>query len=187
MMRLVVTILLLMTAVGCQEGMEAHDLALASRGKVEKVMVPLREPEAAPTLVKAEPLELTVVLNQYYLDGVTETTEVNETIWSMMDFWAEYEGWTLESQAVDRVVFSRKVEDISPLTKKQGYFGLTEAGELAVFQGLPSQGKVMESFKPVPVQPLESKRKLELEKGIKIKSYTHFKQVLERYSDQDVV
>lgn len=186
-MRLVGTILLIMTLLGCQKGMEAHDLALMSKRNTLKATVQNEEREAVPTLVKAEPLELKVVLNEYYLDGVMETTKVTETIWSMMDFWAAYEGWTVESQDVDRVVFSRKVEDISPLTKQQGYFGLTENGELAVFQGLPSQGKVIESFKPVPIQPLESKRKLELEKGIKIKSFRHFRQVLEQFSTEEAV
>ncbi|QAS54707.1 bypass-of-forespore protein C [Halobacillus litoralis] len=143
--------------------------------------------DTVKTLVKPEPLKLKVILREHYIDGVTETTKKEETIWSMMDFWATYEDWTVEEQHIDTVVFQRHVEDISPLTKQQGYFGLTENGELAVFQGLPDNGKVMESFKPIPVKPLESKREKELETGIKIKDQRHFEQVLQQYSDEGEV
>lgn len=146
-----------------------------------------KEENAVKTLVKPEPLKLTVILKEHYIDGVMETTKKEETIWSMVDFWASYEEWTLEDQQLDRVVFQRKVEDISPLTKRQGYFGLTNDGELAVFQGVPNEGKVMESFKPVPIKPLESKRESELKDGIKIKNYRHFEQVVRQYSEQGEV
>lgn len=33
------------------------------------------------TLVQAEPLELTIVMKEHYLDGVVETTTKQETIW----------------------------------------------------------------------------------------------------------
>lgn len=143
--------------------------------------------ESVQTLVKADPLKLTVILKEYYIDGVTETTEKEETIWSMVDFWAAYEGWMVEEQELDRVVFQRQVEDISPLTKHQGYFGLTESGELAVFQGIPNKGKVIESFKPIPIKPLESKGERELKSGIKIKDYRHFEQVVRQYSEENEV
>ncbi|WP_226583337.1 BofC C-terminal domain-containing protein [Halobacillus litoralis] len=143
--------------------------------------------KALETLVKPEPLKLTVILKEHYIDGVTETTKKEETIWSMMDFWSSYEGWMIEEQNLDRIVFQRQVEDISPLTKQQGYFGLTEDGELAVFQGIPNEGKVIESFKPIPIKPLESKRINELENGIKIRDYRHFEQVVHQYSDETEV
>ncbi|MBX0358845.1 BofC C-terminal domain-containing protein [Halobacillus sp. Nhm2S1] len=143
--------------------------------------------EAVATLVKPEPLKLTVILKEHYIDGVTETTKKEETIWSMMDFWASYEGWVVEEQELDQVVFQRQVDDISPLTKQTGYFGLTEDGELAVFQGLPDQGKVIESFKPVPIKPLETKREKELKQGIKIKDHRHFEQVVRQFSKEEEV
>lgn len=102
----------------------------------------------------------------------------------MMDFWASYEGWRIENQELDRIVFQRQVEDISPLTKQHGYFGLNENGELAVFQGIPNEGKVMESFKPIPVKPLESKRIDVLKGGIKIKDSAHFEQVVHQYAGE---
>ncbi|WP_244877749.1 BofC C-terminal domain-containing protein [Halobacillus kuroshimensis] len=136
------------------------------------------------TLVQAEPLELTIVMKEHYLDGVVETTTKKETIWSMVDFWASYEGWRVENQELDRIVFQRQVEDISPLTKQHGYFGLNEDGELAVFQGIPNEGKVIESFKPIPVKPLESKRIDVLKNGIKIKDSVHFEQVVHQYSEE---
>ncbi|MGI8316019.1 BofC C-terminal domain-containing protein [Halobacillus mangrovi] len=149
--------------------------------------VEVKNQDTVSTLVKPEPLKLTVILKEHYMDGVIETTKKEETIWSMVDFWAQYEGWTVENQQLDQVVFKREVKDISPLTKQQGYFGLTEDGELAVFQGDPEDGKVIEAFKPIPVKPLESRRKTELKSGIKIKDYDHFEQVLKQYSTQGEV
>ncbi|MBH0229998.1 BofC C-terminal domain-containing protein [Halobacillus yeomjeoni] len=140
-----------------------------------------------PTLVRPEPLQLTIQLKKYYMDGVIETVKKEETIWLMMDFWAAYEGWSVESQDLDEIVFQKEVEDISPLTKKQGYFGLNENGELAVYNGDPQEGNVIEAFQPIPVKALESKRKIELENGIKIKDYQHFEQVLKLYSEDKEV
>ncbi len=153
----------------------AHDVSMQRPLKAESV-------EAVPTLVKEDPLELKVILKTHYMDGVTETTTKLEKIWSMMDFWAEYEGWTVADQQLDRVVFQRQLTDISPLTKQQGYFGLTPDGELAVYYGEPEEGKVIESFKPIPIKPLESKRKILLEDGIKIDNVKHFQQVLKQYT-----
>ncbi|WP_062513856.1 BofC C-terminal domain-containing protein [Halobacillus sp. KGW1] len=143
------------------------------------------ESSTEETRVQVEPLTLIVVLKKHYRDGVTETTQEEETIWSMPDFWAEYAGWTVEEQEVGKIVFQRQVEDISPLTKSQGYFGLNKDGELAVFQGLPDHGEVIESFKPVPVKPLESKYKNKLKTGIKIKDFRHFEQVVQRVTEEE--
>ncbi|MFZ0371068.1 MAG: intercompartmental signaling factor BofC [Halobacillus sp.] len=151
----------------------------------QRTVINKTEENAVETLVNPEPLTIKVVLKQHYLDGVTETIHKEETIWSMVDFWSAYEGWSIESQELDQIVFKRQVKDISPLTKQQGYFGLTEDGELAVFEGAPSEGKVIESFKPIPIEPLESKRKSELKDGIKIKDASHFEQVVKQYAGEE--
>ncbi|KHE69374.1 BofC C-terminal domain-containing protein [Halobacillus sp. BBL2006] len=165
-----------------QEGpVTANDLSY-QRTIEEKATI---DHDTVPTLVKPEPLKLKVILKEHYMDGVIATTTQEETIWSMVDFWARYKGWTVEDQQLDQVVFKRDVKDISPLTKQQGYFGLTKDGELAVFQGEPGNGKVIEAFKPIPIKPLESRRKTELKSGIKIKNFDHFEQVLKQYSTQD--
>lgn len=42
-----------------------------------------------------EPLEVQVVLERMYLDGEFSQETIKETIWSMEDFWAKYDGWQL--------------------------------------------------------------------------------------------
>ncbi|UOQ46266.1 intercompartmental signaling factor BofC [Halobacillus salinarum] len=162
-----------------------HEDTLSGKdvSKQRPVVVKSHE-EAVETLVQQEPLHIKVVLKEHYKDGVIETTTKNETIWSMMDFWSSYGGWTVVDQTLDQVVFKRQVNDISPLTKREGYFGLNDKGELAVFYGSPEDGKVIESFKPIPIKPLETKRKTELQDGIKINNLKHFKQVLNQYTDK---
>ncbi|RWZ59958.1 bypass-of-forespore protein C [Halobacillus fulvus] len=177
MRRAICFLLILMIVSGCQQVTNPKDLPGQRKVELEEKMS-----SSVPTLVQASPLELKVVLKEYYIDGVVEITNQKETIWSMMDFWAAYDGWTVEEQTKDQIVFQRQHDDLSPLTKKAGYFGLTPNGEIAVFQGLPVHGKIIESFKPVPLKPMESRRKSILEDGIKIKDREHFQQVLNRYS-----
>ncbi|WP_181349701.1 BofC C-terminal domain-containing protein [Thalassobacillus sp. CUG 92003] len=137
--------------------------------------------KAEPSRVKKDPLQLTVILKTEYIDGVTERQEEVETIWSMADFWAEYEGWTVSDQSLDTIVFVKQANEISPLTEQNGYFGLNSEGDLAVFNGKPAQGNVIESFQPIPVKQLESLKLNQLQEGIKIKDAHHFRQVTKTY------
>ncbi|WP_079530394.1 BofC C-terminal domain-containing protein [Halobacillus hunanensis] len=132
-----------------------------------------------------EPVTFHVITKKHYIDGVTEITEEQEVIWSMEDFWAKYSDWTIEEHELENMVFSKHVNKISPITEQQGYFGVTEDGELAVFQGTPNEGNVMESFNPIPLKPLEAKSKLILADGIKITSSEHFQQVISQYTEAE--
>ncbi|MFD2926091.1 BofC C-terminal domain-containing protein [Halobacillus naozhouensis] len=132
-----------------------------------------------------EPVIFHVVTKKHYIDGVTEITEEQEVIWSMEDFWSKYRDWTIEEHKRENMVFSKQVNSISPITEQQGYFGVTKDGELAVFQGAPSKGNVMESFNPIPLKPLEAKSKLKLADGIKITSSEHFQQVISQLTNEE--
>ncbi|UOQ93853.1 intercompartmental signaling factor BofC [Halobacillus shinanisalinarum] len=142
-----------------------------------------KKAEAVSSTVREEPVTFKVTTKKHYLDGVTETTKKQEVIWSMADFWVKYRDWTIVEHELEQMVFSKQVDEISPITEQKGYFGVTAEGELAVFQGTPSEGNIMKSFKPIPLKPLEAKRKLKLEDGIKITSSKHFQQVLSQYVD----
>ncbi len=140
------------------------------------------EAEEQASLVASQPLEVKVTMTKEYLDGARETEEKVETIWAMEDFWASYTGWTLVDQGEGFVEFKKKIDDLSPEVKANGYFGIDLNEQLTIFLGKPAEGQVMESFFPIPVETLESKRMEELKKGIKIKDKEHFQQVLKTYS-----
>ncbi|WP_246940781.1 BofC C-terminal domain-containing protein [Bacillus pinisoli] len=125
------------------------------------------------------PLTITVILERVYLDGEVSEEIKEETIWSMEDFWSEYESWQLVDQDEDLVVFQQNIDDISPLLKANGYFGITSNGTLTIFNGKPSIDNVIQSFYQIDVSRLESRQHEELKQGIPIQSKDNYVEVLE--------
>lgn len=130
-----------------------------------------------------EPLEVQVVLERMYLDGEFSQETVKETIWSMEDFWAKYDSWQLIDMTEDKVVFREFVDDISPLLKANGYFGINNDGALTIFNGKPQTSKIIHTFFQLDIGKLESKKHEELKKGIPIKDKHHYVEVLETFKD----
>lgn len=125
-----------------------------------------------------EPLTVKVVLQRAYLDGELSEEVMNETIFSMEDFWAAYEDWQLIDQNEERIVFQKNIDDISPLLKANGYFGLTGDGTLSIFNGKPETNDVIQSFFQIDIKKLESRKHDELIEGIRIESKDQYLEVL---------
>jgi len=140
---------------------------------------------STPLDVKAEesnehqPLKVQVVLKRVYLDGEVSEEMKEETVWAMEDFWAEYQDWKLVDMGTDGIVFEKKIDDISPLLKTNGYFGITDNGTLSIFNGKPGKENIIQSFFQIDIDKLESFKQVELKKGIPIKTKDHYIQVLE--------
>ena len=74
------------------------------------------------------------------------------------------------------------IDDISPLLKSNGYFGITEEGILTIFDGKPDeQSKIIQSFYQIDVEKLESHQHNLLKNGIKVFSKDEYEQVLEAF------
>ncbi|MEL3974517.1 intercompartmental signaling factor BofC [Rossellomorea oryzaecorticis] len=129
---------------------------------------------------------VTVKLERVYLDGEISEEIVQETIWSMEDFWAAYGDWQLIDMTEDEVVFQKQVDDISPLLKTNGYFGISENGVLSIFNGKPGQAEIIQSFFQIDVEKLESNSHETLMKGIPVKSRQRFEEVLESFKQYSV-
>ncbi|MCA1057908.1 intercompartmental signaling factor BofC [Rossellomorea aquimaris] len=129
---------------------------------------------------------VTVILERVYLDGEVSEEIVQETIWSMEDFWAAYDDWQLMDMTEEQIVFQKKMDDISPLLKTNGYFGISDKGVLSIFNGKPGQAEIIQSFFQIDVEKLESKRHDDLVKGIPIKSKQEYEEVLEQYKPYSV-
>ncbi|WP_201713617.1 intercompartmental signaling factor BofC [Rossellomorea arthrocnemi] len=129
---------------------------------------------------------VTVILERVYLDGEVSEEIVQETIWSMEDFWAAYEDWQLMDMTEEQIVFQKQMDDISPLLKTNGYFGISDNGVLSIFNGKPGQAEIIQSFFQIDVEKLESKRHDDLVKGIPIKSKQEYEEVLEQYKPYSV-
>lgn len=130
---------------------------------------------------KVKPLHLTVVLERIYLNGEVSEEVVKESIYSMSNFWAKYDDWQLVEMNDFHFVFRKNMNDISPLLKANGFFGITPDGVLSIFNGKPEQSKIIQSFFQIDIKKLESKKQEELLNGIPIKTKAHYVQVLETF------
>jgi forespore regulator of the sigma-K checkpoint len=128
--------------------------------------------------INHDPLVVKVVLQRTYLDGDLSEEVINETIFSMEDFWAAYDDWQLIDQNEERIVFQKNIDDISPLLKANGYFGLTGDGTLSIFNGKPETNDVIQSFFQIDIRKLESRKHDELREGIRIESKDQYLEVL---------
>ncbi|OIJ16579.1 hypothetical protein BKP37_04910 [Anaerobacillus alkalilacustris] len=142
-----------------------------------------REKNIGPTIVyeALNPKSIRVVLERIYLDGEISEEIVDETILSMEDFWAEYSDWELVDQDETQVVFMQRIDDISPLLKINGYFGITDKGTLTIYEGKPSDAKIIQSFFQINTKELKSHQQKELQKGIPVLSRDRYKEVLKMY------
>ncbi|MCM3704411.1 MULTISPECIES: intercompartmental signaling factor BofC [Cytobacillus] len=127
------------------------------------------------------PLKLEVILEREYLDGEVSQETIEETIWTLEDFWAKYDQWQLVDMDIDYIVFRREVDDISPLLKANGYFGITEDGTLTIFNGKPEKTNIIHSFFQIDLGKLEGTKCEELKKGIPIISKDRYVEVLETF------
>ncbi|KAB8134749.1 regulator [Gracilibacillus oryzae] len=127
-----------------------------------------------------EPLTIDVMLEKEYIDGQIDVTKVKETITSMEDFWAYYEDWQLMEQKQGFIRFRKEVNDISPYVKTYGYFGIRD-GILTIFEGVPVNEAVINSFFHIDTKELESHLLKDLMNGIKIDTKEDYERVLETY------
>jgi len=127
------------------------------------------------------PIKADVVLTYMYVDGEISEEIVTEMIYSMENFWAKYDEWQFIGMNQGKFVFRKEMDDISPLLKANGYFGVTEDGILTIFNGKPYKSHIIQSFFQIDVGKLESRKREELKKGIPIKTKDRYVEVLETF------
>jgi forespore regulator of the sigma-K checkpoint len=127
------------------------------------------------------PLQVKVILQREYLDGEMSHETVNETIWAMEDFWAKYDHWQLVDMDENIVIFKQQVEDISPLLKANGYFGVSKDGTLAIFNGKTNPSTIIQSFFQIDLSKLESKKREELMNGIPVRTKERYFELIETF------
>lgn len=127
------------------------------------------------------PKTVTVKLERVYLDGDISEELMEETIWSMEDFWAHYEEWDLVDQNEEQIHFRKLVDDISPLLKINGYFGISEDGYLNIYEGKPDDENVIQSFFQINTEKLKSHQHFHLKEGIPVQSTENYKEVIQTF------
>jgi len=132
----------------------------------------------AQVQVEAAPVEKMVILQRMYVDGeMSEETKVE----TMDDFWQKYSGWELIEQNEKEIILRKQENDLSPLLKSNGFFGVTVDGKLSIYYGKPDQDQIIHSFFQMDVGKLEVYQHAQLLKGIPIKTKEQYEQVITAY------
>lgn len=94
--------------------------------------------------------------------------------------------WTKERTAM----LTEEIADLSPDCRDNAYFGLDEDGNLTLFEGMPSDKKVLRTFFQIDIKHLESSLPREavkqLRDGIRITDYSGYNSVLSTFADYAV-
>lgn len=129
---------------------------------------------------------VTVFLERVYVDGVVSQEVIHHSHSSKEDLLRVYEPWRLIKESDDELVLRTYVDDISPLLKANGYFGISVDNILSIYEGEPNQStKVIQSFFQIDVEKLESYHRQKLKKGIRVHSkdeYVALMQFFKGYS-----
>lgn len=129
--------------------------------------------------IPEKPLELNIILRRVYMDGEISEEKVSETVWALEDFWAKYEAWQLVDMDEKMVLFELDVDDISPLLKVNGFFGISNDGTLSIYNGNPQQEDIIQSFFQIDIKKLEGNKHTQLKQGIPVKTKEDYSDVLE--------
>ncbi len=128
---------------------------------------------------------MVVVLERHYLDGDKSEEIIIENL-SASEIQEKYADWVLVHVNGNRIVFKKYVDDISPLLKSNGFFGVTDDGTLSIFNGKPDVTNVIHSFFQIDMGKLETKTQKELVKGIPVRTKEDFLHVLEAFKPYSV-
>ncbi|MFD6506005.1 BofC C-terminal domain-containing protein [Bacillus sp. NPDC060175] len=124
--------------------------------------------------------EVTILLERMYVDGEVSEEIFTEKVADLEKFLQQYKEWQLVDRDDVQIVLQKKVDDISPLLKTSGYFGVSEEGILQIFKGVPKSDNAIHSFFQIDMKKLESYERAELKRGIRIKSKEGFVKTIEK-------
>jgi forespore regulator of the sigma-K checkpoint len=145
--------------------------------------------EEAIDVMAKQPVKL--ILKTNYICGTEISTKEFDQVRDMEE-WLEAQkntSWTIvEAKKDSEYTMSRNVlNDLSPLCKKEGYFGLSKEGVLTMFQGPPTDNHVIQTFFRIDTQLLESKLPKEkvgsLKQGIRVHSVDDYLNVLSTFEE----
>ena len=141
---------------------------------------------AAVPVEKDHLQERKVILQREYLDGELSEEKVTEWYWSIEELKNKYRDWKIIELTKNQIVFHKMENDISPLLKTNGYFGMTKDGTLSIFNGKPEDDKIIHTFFQIDVGKLEVYQQEELQQGIQIISKDQFNSLMKKYREYAV-
>jgi forespore regulator of the sigma-K checkpoint len=135
--------------------------------------------------VSAQPYEL--VLARTYLCGVKDEEHKPVSRDKLAQMMTEYNGWEIISADETKLILLKRENDIAPSCKANGYFGLSGEGVLTLFNGLPAEQNVVQTFYQINTAKMEAslpKEEVEsLKKGIRVRDLAEYHSVLSTYEE----
>ena len=130
-----------------------------------------------------------LVLETNYLCGTqTEIKQFEDE--QTLQAWVDTQDvpWQLVEKKDRTYVMVHEVkDDLAPVCKEEGYFGLSEDGVLTIYQGPPTENQVIQTFFRIDTERLESKLPASeihtLQEGIRIRDVADYRQVLSMYEE----
>ncbi|NGQ94277.1 BofC protein [Brevibacillus sp. SYP-B805] len=133
----------------------------------------------------AKPDEL--VLARTYLCGVKDEEHIRLTNEPLEQVLSKYKGWEIISSEQGKLILLKRENDIAPACKANGYFGLSADGVLTLFNGVPGEQKVIQTFYQIDTAKMEAalpKEEVELlKKGIRVRDLSEYNSVLSTFSE----
>lgn len=138
--------------------------------------------------VSREPDSRRVHLKTVYVSGEeVQTLPGTYTPARLKELIAAHAGWGGRITPEGDLWLLRSVNDLSPLTKKEAYFGVDEQGNLTLFQGPPEAERVMKTFFQMDMGSLKSSLPEgiweQLHQGIRVQDLEEYNSVLSTFSD----
>jgi forespore regulator of the sigma-K checkpoint len=128
--------------------------------------------------------EFTVFLERVYVDGVVSQEVIRHVGHPRQEILDNYGQCRLVKETEDELVLRAYIDDISPLLKTNGYFGISVGNILSIYEGKPNHStKVIQSFFQIDVEKLESYHREELKKGIRVHSKDEYVSLMNFFKD----
>ncbi|HJV44289.1 MAG TPA: BofC C-terminal domain-containing protein [Bacillota bacterium] len=127
-----------------------------------------------------------LILQKSYICGADEEQTLKKNVASSDQLLQEYHDWQLVSHQENKYIFRTKIQDLAPICKEKGYFGLSGQNILTLFEGPPEENKVIQTFFQIDTKKFESSLPNELgflNKGIRIKDLAEYNSILSTYEE----
>lgn len=128
-----------------------------------------------------------LVLARTYLCGVKDEERISLTHESFEKALSAYKGWEIIASEEGKLILLKRENDIAPSCKENGYFGLSQDGVLTLFNGVPGEKQVIQSFYQINRAKMEASLPAEeialLQNGIRVRDLSEYNSVLSTYSE----
>lgn len=105
----------------------------------------------------------------------------------VMGLYRDHPEWQGSMDTQGDVWFEQRIDELSEICRRNGYFGIDEQGNLSLFDGPPDKEKVLKTFFQLDVETMESSLPpdvlLHLNQGIRIQDLDEYNSVLSTFSE----